>query len=387
MRPIARQLQPELKTLLGEYPVVTILGPRQAGKTTLAKETLPDFEYRNLEAPDERLFAQEDPRGFLARLKGPVILDEIQRVPELLSYIQPRVDAERRNGRFVLTGSHQLSLHEALTQSLAGRSAILSLLPLSIAELTAAGITFDTFEDYVHRGFLPRVHSESQRPTPAYSNYFQTYVERDVRQLLALKDLALFEKFLKLLAGRVGQLVDYTSLGNDVGVDGKTIKHWLSILEASFIIFRLPPWFENSGKRLVKTPKIYFTEVGLLAFLLGLEEPKQISRDPLVGGLFENLVVCEVLKARTNRGRLPELFFFRDQKGHEVDLVFGRQGALTAVEMKSAATFTPALLEGLRKAGAKLGGVTRSALVYSGERVELSSGELALNFRTAGELA
>ena len=271
---ITRAITEELLTLTSEYPVVTILGPRQAGKTTLAQAGLPGYAYSNLESPEVRELAQEDPKAYLAQFPSNTIIDEIQRVPELLSYIQVLVDQEKRNGRFVLTGSHQLQVREAITQSLAGRTAILNLLPFSISELAGAGIRFDTFEEYAFRGFLPRIYDQSLRPTTAYSNYCQTYVERDVRQLIHLKEATLFEKLLKLLAGRVGQLVDYSSLGNDVGVDAKTIRNWISILEASFLLFRLPPHFENFGKRMIKAPKFYFTDVGLLCFLLGIRKPE-----------------------------------------------------------------------------------------------------------------
>ncbi len=319
---ISRAITEELLTLTREYPVVTILGPRQAGKTTLAQAGLSGYAYSNLEAPEVRELAQEDPKAYLAQFPSNTIIDEIQRVPELLSYIQVLVDQEKRNGRFVLTGSHQLQLRESITQSLAGRTAILNLLPLSISELAGAGICFGTFEEYAYRGFLPRIYDQSLRPTTAYSNYYQTYVERDVRQLIHLKEATLFEKLLKLLAGRVGRLVDYSSLANDVGVDAKTIRNWISMLEASFLLFRLPPYFENFGKRIIKAPKFYFTDVGFLCFLLGIRKPEQITRDPLVGGIFENLVIVECLKARYNRGELADLYFFRDSNGNEVDLLW-----------------------------------------------------------------
>jgi predicted AAA+ superfamily ATPase len=285
---IRRDIEAELHQLLGEYPIVTVLGPRQAGKTTLVQYALNDYAYCNLESPEIRQYALDDPRAFLAQFRGKVILDEIQRVPELLSYLQLIVDEEGRNGRFVLTGSHQLALREAITQSLAGRTSILTLMPLSIGELARAGITFPCFEDYVYQGFLPRIYDQEQRPSPAYSNYYQTYVERDVRQLVNLKDLSLFDKFMKLLAGRAGQLMDYSALANAVGVSANTVKHWLSILEASFVVFKLPPYFENFGKRVIKSPKYYFVDTGLLTFLLGIEKPAQVVRDPLVGQLFES---------------------------------------------------------------------------------------------------
>ena len=267
---IRRVIETELQRLLKEYPVVTILGPRQAGKTTLAEKALSGYAYVNLEDPVTREIAREDPKGLLSQYGSKVVIDEVQRVPELLSYIQVQVDNVKGNGQFVLTGSHQLSLREAISQSLAGRTAILNLLPFSIRELKGAGIEFARFEDYCFTGFLPRIYEASQRPSTAYSNYYQTYIERDVRQLIQLKDASLFEKMIKLLAGRTGQLLDYSSLANDVGVDAMTVRNWISILEASFIVLKLSPYFENFGKRVIKSPKIYFTDVGLLCFLLGI---------------------------------------------------------------------------------------------------------------------
>ena len=383
---ITRAITEELLTLTSEYPVVTILGPRQAGKTTLAQAGLPGYAYSNLESPEVRELAQEDPKAYLAQFPSNTIIDEIQRVPELLSYIQVLVDQEKRNGRFVLTGSHQLQVREAITQSLAGRTVILNLLPFSISELAGAGIRFDTFEEYAFRGFLPRIYDQSLRPTTAYSNYCQTYVERDVRQLIHLKEATLFEKLLKLLAGRVGQLVDYSSLGNDVGVDAKTIRNWISILEASFLLFRLPPHFENFGKRMIKAPKFYFTDVGLLCFLLGIRKPEQVTRDPLVGGIFENLVIVECLKARYNRGEPADLSFFRDSNGNEVDLLWQEGRALAAAEIKSASTFSMGLLKGLRRFRTIVPEFARSFLVYNGDSRDLSDGTLVRHFTQSESL-
>ena len=383
---IKRKIALELLKLLAEYPVVTILGPRQAGKTTLAKSVLNTYEYCNLEAPEIRAFATDDPKGFLAQFKKNVILDEIQRVPELLSYIQVIVDSEVRNGQFVLTGSHQLALHEAINQSLAGRTGILNLYPFSIDELSAADIFLGDYEHYIFQGFLPRIYDQHQRPTQAYSNYYQTYVERDVRQLINLKDIALFEKFIKLIAGRVGQLMDYSSLANDVGVSANTIKEWLSILEASFIVYKLSPYFENFGKRVVKSPKYYFMDTGLLAFLLGIEKASQVSRDPLVGQLFENLIVIECLKARFNQGKLPNLYFFRDSNGSEVDIIFQNGRDLTAIEIKASATYRGSHLKGLKRMSALTSKVNRTYLVYSGDNFEFSDGTVALNFNQVSRI-
>ena len=377
---IPRDINPELLTLTREYPIVTLLGPRQAGKTTLAKKALPDYAYSNLEDPETREFAEQDPKAYLKRFPGKTILDEIQRVPKLLSYLQVEVDAHPENGRFILTGSHQLSLREAVTQSLAGRTAILTLLPLSIHELQKAGIRYPDFSDYCFTGFLPRIYEQSQRPVRAYGNYYQTYVERDVRQLINLKDHTLFEKMLKLIAGRVGQLMDYSALSNDVGVDSKTIRNWISILEASFILFKLPPYFENFGKRVIKSPKYYFTEPGLLCFLLGIREPEQVQRDPLVGSIFENLVVIEALKTRFNAGEPADLYFFRDSKGNEVDLLSGTGRNLFAAEIKSASTFSHKQLTGLQRFQELSHNVERGMLIYTGQNYDLSEGLYARHF-------
>lgn len=383
---IKRDITGELLRLLNEYPVVTILGPRQAGKTTLAKMALVGYDYANLEIPEVRQFATDDPKAFLAQFKNNIILDEIQRAPHLLSYIQSLVDGQKNSGQFVLTGSHQLALREAITQSLAGRTAMLNLYPLSIAELRAADIVMEKAEDYIYQGFLPRIYDQQQRPTPAYSNYYQTYVERDVRQLIQLKNLTLFEKFIKLLAGRVGQILNVSSLANDVGANQNTIQHWLSILEAAFIIFKAAPYFENFGKRVVKAPKYYFMDTGLLAFLLGIESPAQVSRDPLVGQLFENLVVLECLKSQANQGRISQLYFYRDSNGNEVDLLvpFGRQ--LIAIEAKFSATYNPALLKSLKKLTQITDKIHDAYLVYNGDFFAFSEAITALTFHQVKQI-
>lgn len=377
---IKRHIDLEFRQLLKEYPIVTLLGPRQAGKTTLARQTLPDYAYVNLEQPETREFAQQDPKAFLAQFSGQVIFDEIQRVPELLSYLQVMVDAHRENGQYVLTGSHQLALREAIAQSLAGRTAVLHLLPFSIAELVDNQLGFTRAEDYIYHGFLPRIYDQQQRPTPAYSNYYQTYVERDVRQLINLKDVAQFQKFMKLVAGRVGQLMDYSSLAGDVGVSATTVKSWLSILEVSFIVYKLSPYFENFGKRLIKSPKYYFMDTGLLCFLLGIENPAQVARDPLVGQLFENLVIMDVVKNRYNSGKLENLYFFRDSNGLEADLLLQQGRQLIPIEIKSSSTYKPELLKGLKRIMELSPQMAEGHLVYAGEGMSFSNGIQALRF-------
>ena len=383
---IPRKITSELLLQLNEYPIVTVLGPRQAGKTTLVKAALPDYRYVSLENPETRQIATEDPKAFLKRHTGKVIFDEIQRTPHLLSYLQEIVDQNQRNGQFVLTGSHQLELRAAITQSLAGRTGMLHLLPLSIAELDAVGIQFESFADYIYQGFMPRIYDQQQRPNTAYANYYQTYVERDVRQLIHLKDASLFEKFIKLLAGRAGQIINYQSLANDVGVDNKTIKQWLSILEASFIVFKLAPYFENFGKRVIKSPKYYFTDTGLLTYLLDIEKAGQVMRDPLVGHLFENLVVLEALKNRYNHGMTHNLYFFRDSHGHEIDLLYKSGSRLTGVEIKAAATWNQSFKKGLMHFSEKYRSLAQRYVVYSGEEISFSDGIEAIPYKRVDEI-
>ncbi|HFE39409.1 MAG TPA: ATP-binding protein [Gammaproteobacteria bacterium] len=383
---IPREIEVELLAQLDEYPIVTLLGPRQAGKTTLVKAALPDYEYVSLENPETRSIANEDPKAFLKKHASHVIFDEIQRAPQLLSYLQGIVDENNRNGQFVLTGSHQLELRAAISQSLAGRTSILNLLPLSISELDAANIRFDTFEDYLFHGFLPRIYDQKQRPRIAYANYYQTYVERDVRQLIQLKDASIFEKFIMLIAGRVGQLINYQSLANDVGTSSKTIKHWLSILEASFIVFKLAPFYENFGKRVIKSPKYYFTDTGLLSYLLGIEKPSQITRDPLVGQMFENLVVLEALKTRYNQSLTANLYFFRDSYGHELDLLYKSGSQLMGVEIKSSATWSNHFKKSLLSFSEKYNKLAAAYVIYNGENINFSDNIKALPYTQTHKL-
>ena len=303
-------MQKELEKAAKTLPIVTILGPRQSGKTTLVKQTFPDKPYVNLESLHIRELAASDPVAFLEQYPEGAILDEIQEVPTLHSYIQVRVDASNRKGEFILTGSHQLALNAAIAQSLAGRVAILHLLPLSLEELLMAGIEKNV-DATLYEGCYPRVHADHLSPTKAYASYVRTYIERDIRMILQVHNLDLFQKFMMLAASRVGQIFNKDNLAGEVGVSAKTIGHWLSILEACYIVYRLPPYFDNFGKRAVKTPKIYFCDVGLVAYLLGIETVEQMARDPLRGHLFENLVVNELMKARFNQGLDPRLYFYQ----------------------------------------------------------------------------
>lgn len=376
---ITRDITEELIRSATEYPAVTILGPRQSGKTTLTRMTFPDMPYFSLEDPDVRMAAEVDPRGFLAQLNDGAILDEVQRLPVLLSYIQGIIDKTRKRGRFILTGSHQPMLHEAISQSLAGRTAVLALWPLSLHEVSRYGSGLDPF-DLIRRGFYPRLHEENLDVRRFFNGYLQTYVERDVRALIQLRDLSLFQKFLILLAGRVGQIVNLTSLGNDIGASGSTIRNWLSVLKASYVVFELPPFFENIQKRVIKSSKIYFTDVGLAAFLLGIHTPEQAFRDPLRGNLYENLIIADVVKSALNRGIRPDICFFRDSHGNEIDLLIREGSILTPVEIKSAATFTTDFtkqLEWFRTLGLK--NTAPGVVLYNGEQTLTVRGVRVIN--------
>lgn len=343
---INRDIKKELLAMAKSYPVVTLIGPRQSGKTTLVQTLFPKKDYISLENPDDRNFAELDPRGFFDNFPKGAVIDEIQRVPQLLSYIQGIVDKNQMKGQFILTGSHQLSLHQSITQSLAGRTAILTLLPLCISELPAV-LQNASLDHLLYHGMYPRVYADNLEPTKFYRNYLQTYVERDVRQMIQLKDLSAFQKFIKLCAARVGQLFNATNISNEVGVSSATIAHWLSILEASFIIFRLQPYFENFGKRMIKSPKLYFTDVGLAAYCLDIHNIKQLARDPLRGNLVENFVVSEFLKHQVNVGLGVSSYFYRDSNHNEVDLIIKNGHQLIPIEIKSSKTFHPEFLKNL----------------------------------------
>ncbi len=377
-----RILEAQIRECIQRYPVLTLTGPRQSGKTTLVQSCLPSFAYANLERPDLRKAAQEDPRGFLASFPPPVILDEIQRIPELPSWIQVQADEAKANGLYVITGSNQPGLGAAISQSLAGRTAILRLLPLSLEEMAAEGLPADRDECLV-RGFLPRIHQGGLAPFQAYMDYLATYVERDVRQLINIRDLSRFELFLRLLAGRVGQLLNLHALSAEVGVSSTTLEHWLSALEASYIVFRLRPWHANLGKRLVKQPKLYFLEPGLAAALLQIETPAQASRDPLIGGLFENVVVVEFLKAQWNRGLPASLSFYRDSRGNEVDIIIEKNRLPHPVEIKASRTFSPDFLKGIRHFSSLGIETGPGAVVYGGDEELDLGGTRVLGFSRA----
>ncbi len=382
---IQRAAEKYLAKLAKYYPVITIIGPRQSGKTTLAQSFFKGANYVNLENLASRKLAIEDPEEFLRRYPAPLIIDEVQRAPDLLSMIQVVVDKNPVKASYVLTGSHQPLLRQGVTQSLAGRTGILQLLPLSIAELSAAGMMFDR-DEYILRGFLPRIYSEGVPPPMLYQDYLFTYMERDVNQMLRIADLNKFDLFVRLLAGRVGQLLNLQSLAGDVGVSSTTLSSWLSVLEASHLVFRLPCYFKNYGKRLLKTPKLYFTDVGLAAHLLGINALPQVARDPLFGGLFENLVVMEALKARCNRGEMRGLYYWRDQQGLEVDLLTVRGETIRPIEIKASRTFDPSMSNNLQKF-VKLDVPTEQpTVIYAGELEATVKGIAFCPFQKTAEL-
>ena len=363
---IKREITPCLVKLFEQYPFVTVTGPRQSGKTTLCRAAFPHLKYVNLEAPNQREFAESDPRGFLSQLGGgAAILDEIQRVPELLSYLQVVADEEGRNSLFVLTGSEQFRLSDAISQSLAGRTALLRLLPFSLAERRRTGAS-DRVDDILYSGCYPRIHDQKLEPRQALGDYFETYVERDVRRIGEIRNLSSFRRFVRLCAGRVGQLANLSALGADAGVSHTTARHWLTVLEASYVVFQLPPFHANIRKRLVKSPKLYFYDVGLASHLIGIEHAGQMSTHPLRGPLFENAVVVEALKYRFNRGHRSNLSFFRDTRGLECDLLYENGNGIGAIEIKAGATIASDYFYALNRIAKVLPQISAKAVVYGG---------------------
>lgn len=366
--------------MMKDFPVLTITGPRQSGKTTLARHLFGKLPYYNFENPDTRRFALEDPRGFLSALPKGAILDEFQHVPDLVSYMQQIVDENRSSLRFILTGSNHLSMMDRVSQSLAGRTAILKLLPFSLQELKRR--IPETTDELLVRGFYPEVYTGTVNPLQFYRSYYETYLQKDVRQLLRVKDLNLFDKFIRLCAGRTGSILNSASLANETGLSVPTIRQWLSVLEASFIVLLLPPFHDNIGKRLTKSPKLYFYDPGLAGYLMGIENRDQMSRDPLRGGLFENLVITEIYKQRLNQGKDPSLFFFRDSHHIEVDVVLKKGREIVIAEIKSSGTFNPDFIKGLTFLD-KLypGRVAGKWLIYDGI-LEQERGTNIVNFRS-----
>ncbi len=379
---IPRHIEPRLRKAVEGYPVVTVTGPRQSGKTTLVRAAFPTHGYVSLEDPVQREFAETDPRGFLDQFDGPATIDEAQRVPDLFSYVQMLVDETGQAGQFILTGSQNFLLLDRVSQSLAGRCAILHLLPFSRPELwreemgdlkaSSAAPSHrvaqaDLFETLFAGGY-PRIHDQDLDPQDWLANYYQTYIERDVRDVVNVGNLDLFRRFVGLCAGRVGQLLDLTSLGNDCGVTHSTARRWLGVLEASFIVKRLQPHHRNFSKRLIKSPKLYFLDTGLLCYLLRIRTSEDLRLHANRGGIFESWVISEAIKNFLNRGREPDVYFWRDSTGNEVDLLIEEGSSLIPVEIKSGQTFSPSFLEGLKFWRSLSGDEhTRAQVVYGGD--------------------
>ncbi len=344
---IARTITPKVSELLEKFPILAITGPRQSGKTTLSKMLKPKYKYVNLENLSDREFAKTDPTGFLETYKNGVIIDEIQNVPSLFSYLQVVTDERKINGEYIITGSQNFLMMEQISQSLAGRVALFTLLPFSIAELESTKYKINNWENYAISGSYPRKIIQDIDPIDYYENYIKTYVERDVRLLKNISNLDLFQKFIQLLAGRVGQLFNQSSLGNDLDLDSKTINSWFTLLETSFLTFKLQPYHSNFNKVIIKTPKIYFHDTGLLCYLLGIRSKEDLELHFAKGNVFENLVVSEMYKNAVNNTTRSKLYFWRDKSQNEVDLIIETGTRLDAIEIKSAKTINQNYFKGL----------------------------------------
>ncbi|MDP2752644.1 MAG: ATP-binding protein [Rhodocyclaceae bacterium] len=377
-----RHLTPTLLRFASAFPVVAITGPRQSGKTTLSRAVFPNKPYVSLEDPTERAFAQEDPRGFLNRYPHGAIFDEAQRWPDLFSHLQGMVDADRSVGRFVLTGSQQFGLLSGVTQSLAGRVGMTRLLPLSLAELPALIRDTRSVDHLMLQGGYPELCSQLHLPTDWFASYVATYVERDVRQVLNVQNASSFQRFLRLCAGRTGQLLNLSALAGEAGITHSTARAWMSILEASDLIYLLPPYHRNFGKRVVKSPKLYFIDVGLACWLLGIRDSNVLALHPLRGALFETLVVSEFLKIRMNAGLPSDLYFWRDNNGLEADLLFEHANQLQIIEIKSGQTVTPDYIRAGQKS-ARFAGLEALPpwLIYGGDESYLRSGLRVIGWR------
>ena len=371
---IDRDLIKLVRSMAKKMPILSITGPRQSGKTTLCKLAFPKYDYVNLESPEVLGLALDDPKTFLTSHKHGLIIDEAHRYPDLFSYIQVISDARGKTGEFILTGSQNFLLNQRISQSLAGRVFITHLLPFQMKELKGTKFELKKYQDYIFRGFFPRLYDKKIAPELFYPSYIQTYLERDVRLLENVSDLVTFQKFIRMAAGRISQLINYSSLANELGIDQKTVKRWFSILESSFIVFFLAPHHANFNKRIVKTPKLYFYDTGLACNLLGLNKASDIDNHWAKGALFENFVIADIAKNHYNQGLKPPLYFWRDNTGNEIDGILESGTSMTSIEIKSGTTIAKDAFKGLNYYNILNKGIKKSYLVYGGNKSYTQSG-------------
>jgi uncharacterized protein len=369
---LKRQIEHEIKKAAASYPIIALTGPRQSGKTTLVKDIFKKgYKYVNLEEIDNRSYAKSDPRAFLAEYQDGVIIDEAQLVPELFSYIQVISDEKNTPGQFILTGSQNFLLLEQINQSLAGRVAIFHLLPFSIKELKQEKHNISSVNETLFKGFYPRIFFQKNLdPSNWYANYIKTYVEKDIRMIKNIHDLGTFQTFLKMCAARAGQLIDYTSIGNDCGITHNTAKQWINILEASFIVYKLNPYYKNFNKRLIKSSKLYFYDTGLLCYLLGIKSCEQLQSHYLRGGIFESFVISEIIKNQYNQNQDKDVYFFRDSNNHEIDCIFEKDDNLIPIEIKSSMTINNSFFNNFKyfEKIAKDSHLNKNYLIYAGDK-------------------
>lgn len=384
---INRVIEKKVKQAAEKMPVIAVTGPRQSGKSTLVQKVFPNYTYVNLEDIEQRGFAKEDPKGFLSNLGAYAIIDEVQNVPDLLSYIQVVVDKEKRTGQFVISGSQNLQLMESVSQSLAGRVAIFNLLPFSLEELSQTKFAQDKYEKYILKGFYPPIYDRDLNPSTWLLDYIQTYVERDLRQIVNVTDLWAFRQFLEICAGRTGQLINLSEMGNVIGVSYKTVQKWLSVLQTSFIIYTLRPYHKNYNKRIIKAPKLYFYDTGLACALLNIRNIDDLNRHFAKGALFENFVINEILKNQYNRNLKPRPYFWIAAGNNEVDLLFDKAGELIPIEIKSGRTISANFFKSLRYFQTLSGALPENSfLVYGGDEVQQRSIVNILSWRQLGKI-
>lgn len=382
---IQRILSEQIMKYSRKFPVIAITGPRQSGKTTLVKSIFTGYNYVNLEEPDKRQFALDDPRGFLNQYDGNLIIDEAQYVPDLFSYIQVYADDKREMGRYIITGSQNFLLMEKISQSLAGRVALFNLLPFSYEELKETTSSGGNYQSYILKGFYPAIYDRNIEPAEWYPNYLSTYVERDVRNILNVGNLIQFRQFMQMCAGSVGQLINFSSIGNSIGISNNTVKQWFSILETSFIAFRLQPYFNNTNKRLVKSPKLYFYDAGLACELLGIRTEEHLNTHFAKGALFENLIIVELLKKIHNKKLNSRMYFWRDSNANEIDCLIDQGNKITPIEIKSSQTISPSFFKGLDYFD-NIFETGNKTLIYGGDETQARTDYNVLSWRSTDKI-